>query len=275
MTEFVSIILPVHNGERFIRIAIESVTNQSYTNFELIIVNDCSNDNTKSIIESFCTQDKRIACIENKMRLGVARSLNAGIKQSKGSIIARIDADDIWFKSKLELQVNSFKLDADLMLVGTRKILIDEYGHDIQQTEEFKYYTDYEIKKNIHKANLFNHSSVAFRKDVVKLLGDYNVCYKNSEDYEYWLRMVSKVKVKILPVPLVKYRMHNSSVTSQKLKQQMYYSIRARVAYISAYGLRGFFTKLFLREVAFLVLPASIIKIIRSYKNRKTHYSNG
>ncbi|MFP4555381.1 MAG: glycosyltransferase family 2 protein [Bacteroidales bacterium] len=275
MNDFVSVILPVYNGDRYLKYAIESVLKQTYTAFELIIVNDNSSDNTQNIIDSFSRHDNRIICLRNFQQQGVAKSLNTGINCSKGSVIARIDADDLWEKRKLKIQMERFEQDPDLMLIGTRKILIDAKGDEMPQNHEFKCFSNKQIRKNIHVANLFNHSSVVYRKSVIKKFGHYNENYKNSEDYELWLRICYRVKSEIIPIPLVRYRMHSSSVTSLKLKQQMYYSIRARVAYIFNYGLRGFFTKLFLREVAFLILPYSIITLIRSYRNKKNSYSNG
>ena len=254
----VTTILPVYNGECYISQALTSVLGQTYTNQEILVINDGSTDSTKQILDDFCMRDNRIKVIDNPQKLKVVKSLNIGLKHAKGDLIARIDADDIWMPEKLELQVKMFNEDMDLHLLGTAKYIIDERGRLVNQNSYFPYFSDTDIKRNIHKANLFTHSSVMFRRSMVEKFGFYDEDFLNSEDYELWLRITNKVKVGILNKPLVKYRVHSKSVTSLRIQQQMYYAIKARFRYAKYYGIKGFFSKYFLKEVLQLFLPVQI-----------------
>jgi glycosyltransferase involved in cell wall biosynthesis len=259
--------MPVYNGECYITQALNSVLGQTYPNQEILVINDASTDLTRQILDAFCMQDNRIRVIDNPQRLRVVKSLNIGLKHARGDLIARIDADDIWMPQKLELQVKAFKEDMDLYLLGTAKDIIDESGRLISQKNYFPYYSDTDIKRNIHKANLFTHSSVMFRRSMIERFGFYDEDFLNSEDYEYWLKVTNKVKVGILNKPLVRYRLHSQSVTSLRIQQQMYYSIKARFRYAKHYSIRGFFSKYFLKEVLQLLLPIQIDQLATSIRS--------
>ncbi len=263
----VTTIMPVYNGECYISQALASVLGQTYTNQEILVINDASTDSTKLILDDFCMRDNRIKVIDNPQRLKVVKSLNIGLKHARGELIARIDADDIWMPQKVEQQVAAFKEDMDLQLLGTAKHIIDESGSLISQKNYFPYYSDTDIKRNIHKANLFTHSSVMFRRSMIDKFGFYDEDFLNSEDYEFWLRVTNKVKVGILNKPLVKYRMHSKSVTSLRIQQQMYYAIKARFRYAKYYGIKGFFSKYFLKEVLQLFIPIQIDQLASSIKS--------
>ncbi len=263
----VTTIMPVYNGECYISQALTSVLEQTYTNQEILVINDASTDSTRQILDNFCMRDSRIRVIENTLRLRVVKSLNIGLKHAEGDLIARIDADDIWMPEKLELQVKMFKEDMDLHLLGTAKYIIDDSGSLISQKNYFPYYSDKDIKQNIHKANLFTHSSVMFRRSMVEKFGFYDEDFLNSEDYEYWLRVTNKVKVGIINKSLVKYRLHSKSVTSLRIQEQMYYAIKARFRYAKYYGIKGFFSKYFLKEVLQLLLPIQIDQLASSIKS--------
>ena len=160
------------------------------------------------------------------------------------------------------------------MLLGTQKRLIDETGNEIIQRKMFHYYDYPDVKRNIHKANIFNHSSVVFRKKIIDEVGVYDERYKNSEDYELWLRICSTRKAMILPQTLVEYRLHSNSVSSKRLKEQLYYSIRARITYIPKYGFSGFFSWFFFREVAFLILPPFVVTLSRKVRASIDQFRN-
>ncbi|MFH2141155.1 MAG: glycosyltransferase [Bacteroidota bacterium] len=239
MNKFVSIIMPVFNGEKFIRFAIESVINQTYRDFEFIIINDASTDNTKSIIEEYIDSDNRIKIITNDENIKIVRSINIGLKHAKGEFIARIDSDDIWEKDKLEQQIKYLSQNPSLHLLGTSKIIIDENGN-IMKSNEKKIYNYKDIKKNILKYNLFCHSSVIFKKSLTDSIGYYNEVYKNSEDYEYWIRIITLYESEILPDILVRYRISPQMVSLKNRKQQNRYVIKAK---IEAFKLMGFSIK--------------------------------
>ncbi|GAO75682.1 glycosyltransferase family 2 protein [Meiothermus ruber] len=127
-SELVSIIMPVHNGEKFIREAVESVFSQSYTNWHLIIVNDMSTDKTRYILEEFTSSSfkNRIEIIENKENLGVALSRNRAISQASGDWIAFLDADDVWHPNKLREQLHLARLNSSLVVFSPYYVMNEE-----------------------------------------------------------------------------------------------------------------------------------------------------
>ncbi len=236
MKTLVSILLPVYNGERFLSEAILSVRNQTFKSWELLIINDGSTDSSAEIAMEFSNMDERVKVFE-KEHSGVAKSLNFGLNKAAGELIARIDSDDLWFPEKLEYQVDLLKGNPDLFLMGTSVIMIDETGLSLAVQKGFNNrlpFSSKGIRRNLLKNNLFCHSSVMFRRDLISNIGMYHEGFKNSEDYEYWIRAAKKVSCEISGRVLVKYRVWSNAVSFKKREQQIYYSFRAR--------LRGLFT---------------------------------
>ena len=128
----ISVIMPVYNGEKFLKEAIESILNQTFQNFELIIINDGSKDSSLDIIKKYENSDNRIKVI-NQENAGVSVSRNNGIKNSIGEYVAFIDCDDLWLPKKLETQLESFNKDEDLKICGTWGIIIDANNNDIRK----------------------------------------------------------------------------------------------------------------------------------------------
>lgn len=146
MNPLVSVIMPAYNGEKYIGDAIESVLNQSYDNFELIIVEDKSTDNTLEVIQKYI--DSRLFLYLNSQNRGIAYSTNLGIAKSKGKYIALLDDDDIALKRRLEWQVNFLEEHKDIDIVGGRSALIDSEGKFIRYDKELIYNSKY-IKANM------------------------------------------------------------------------------------------------------------------------------
>lgn len=189
-TPLVSIILPVYNGAERIERAIKSVIEQLYSDWELLVVDDGSGDNTGDIVKNILKNDSRIGYIRNNSNLGIQKTLNLGLSEAKGKYIARIDDDDVWIdKEKLTRQVRFLEENGDYVLVGTGAIVVNE-----NQTELFRYLPpmeDGEIRGKILSKNCFTHSSVMFDKDRAKALGGYSEReeVKHIEDYDLWLRL--------------------------------------------------------------------------------------
>ncbi|MFA6524251.1 MAG: glycosyltransferase [Candidatus Paceibacterota bacterium] len=185
-----SIILPVYNGADRIKEAIKSVSNQSYTDWELLVVDDGSTDNTEEIINNFLKNDSRIRYIKNKVNLGIQKSLNKGLREAKGKYIARIDDDDIWIdKDKLKKQLEFLESNKEYVLIGTGVVVVDK-----NKKELFRYLMlqeDQKIRNKILRKNCFAHSSVVFRKDTALKLGGYSEedDVRHIEDYDLWLKL--------------------------------------------------------------------------------------
>jgi glycosyltransferase involved in cell wall biosynthesis len=183
----VSIILPTFNGEKTIKTAMHSVLRQSFFNWELIIIDDGSTDNTRECIERYSVKDSRIILISHEKNKGLQESLNHGLSLARGTYIARIDDDDVWINTnKLQKQVDFLNNNKEYVLVGTGAIVVDEKGSEI--TRYLMPETDTQIRKKILRANTFIHSSVIYRTESVVSVGGYQI-EKMLEDYDLWLRL--------------------------------------------------------------------------------------
>jgi glycosyltransferase involved in cell wall biosynthesis len=225
MEGLVSVLMPVYNGEAFIRQSIECILNQTYSDFEFIIVNDGSTDKTLDIINSF--NDQRIILI-NQQNSGVAKALNKGLKHSSGKYIARLDADDLCTPDRLEIQLNFIKNNPEYIAIGSDVNYIDEEGNFI-----FRYYNpayEYEeIKKNILGCCPFVHSSVIFLKQPVIEIGGYPEKAHSFEDHLLWAKIIKHGKIYNMKNVLVSYRFNISSVTiDEKDRDKTFLSIKQK-----------------------------------------------
>src|SRR3989338_7949167 len=225
-TPLVSIIIPAYNGAKWIQKAILSVLAQSYTDFEFIIINDGSSDNTEEIITAFTKYDKRIRYIKNEHNLGVQKTRNIALDISLGEYIAEIDQDDEWIDpDKLLKQIKFLRKNKDYVLIGTGVVIVDEQGTEIARYLMPE--TDLEIRKKILRANCFIHSSVLYRTKSVKEIGGYAV-EKMSEDHDLWLRLGRIGRFTNLQEYSVKYLFSPKGYNSQdkflRLKQNLLFA---------------------------------------------------
>jgi len=205
----VTVLMPVYNSEKYIWAAIHSVINQTWNDFELLIVNDGSTDGTQEIIKSFV--DDRIVLI-NQENGGVAKALNTGLMHAKGDYIARFDADDICFPDRLEEQVNFLDKHEDYVVVGSDAEYILEDGDHLL---DFKClgHSNEEIRQRLYFYCPFIHSSVMYRKEAVREAGGYSIHAHSFEDYLLWIQLAKAGKLANLPMPLIKVRYNPTSVT--------------------------------------------------------------
>lgn len=222
----ISVIMAACNAEKYISEAIESILNQDFKDFELIIINDGSTDNTLRIIKSCIEKDKRIILIDNKENIYATKSMNRGIKIARGKYIAIQDADDISLKSRLEKEYNFLEKNKDIFLVSSGAIYIDENGKEIMTfTRQVK---TTEIKRILEKYNCIFHPSIMFRN--IGLL--YREKYYSAEDYDFHLGLISRgYSISILPCPLIKYRVHRNSVSYSKEAKMALFAEKAREFY--------------------------------------------
>jgi len=221
MNPKISVVMSVYNGEKHLRGSIESILNQTFTDFEFIIVNDGSTDASLEIIKSY--DDARIRTINNEKNIGLTKSLNKATKKARGEYIARQDADDISLPNRLELQLEFLEKHPDVALLGTGIYVIDEKGDKIE-----KRIMHPNPKKSLLKGNRFIHGSVMLRRSVIDELGAYNETLKYSQDYELWLRMSKKYDVRNVTAPLYKLRMHKGSILSKNIEEQQMYAVLAQ-----------------------------------------------
>jgi len=205
----ISIIMAVYNGEKYLELAIDSVLQQSFINYEFIIVDDCSTDTTADIISSY--RDSRIKYIKNKVNLGQTPSLNIGLFLARGEYISRIDADDIYLPRKLETQINFMEKNKSVVVCGTNGLKIDDKGKIIGNYKVPKKSKD--ICFNIFYCSPFIHVSVIMRKEIIIQLGGYDERFPYCADFALWSKLIKlKYKVINLPVALVKFRTFDGSL---------------------------------------------------------------
>ncbi|MES2762088.1 MAG: glycosyltransferase [Bacteroidota bacterium] len=212
MSPKVSVIMSVYNGAHFVRRSIESILAQSFSDFEFIIINDGSSDESEKIILEF--KDERIRYIDNKVNLGLIASLNKGLSLAKGEYIARMDDDDISLPSRFEKQVAYLDEHKTTAVLATRLVIINENGFEVDNWKEdlLARSTD-EIKQLLPKSNCIGHPTVMMRAECLRAF-NYSSKLKNSEDWGLWLNLLSKgFVIAKLDEVLLQYRVHNKSTT--------------------------------------------------------------
>lgn len=214
-----SVVMPVFNAELFIKEAIDSILNQTFVNFEFIIVNDGSTDNSLDIIKTY--HDERIILI-NQNNQGLSKSLNNGIAIAKGKYIARMDADDISLPTRFEKQLKFLNENKNCILLGSNIYIIDVKGNILDETNLLL--KNSELKKMLPNIN-FMHSSIIFLKSSFYLAGQYPLKIpKYFEDKILWNKMANYGEIANLEEKLVKYRLNPGSIFNlsnnqiQKLK---------------------------------------------------------
>lgn len=222
MIPAISIIFPAFNSSAFIKDAIESVLHQTFMDFELIIINDGSTDNTEAIVESF--SDNRIVYSKNETNKGLIFTLNKGIKMARGTYIARMDADDICFPDRLAIQKEWLDSHPKTAVVATLIEFIDENNNitgywklDKQTT------TSAAIRKVMPYENCLAHPSIMARKNILEAYL-YNSEQQHIEDYDLWLRLIADGHIiEKIPQVLLQYRVHSSSITVSKLRKTNFF----------------------------------------------------
>ncbi|MFN6039864.1 MAG: glycosyltransferase, partial [Bacteroidota bacterium] len=205
----VSVILPVFNAEKYLAESIKSILNQSFTNFELIIINDGSTDKSSEIIKSF--SDIRIVYIE-QLNMGLANTLNKGVSLAKGKYIARQDNDDISYPERFQKQFSYLENNAEIALIGTRARIVNEMGEPTGRNHLHPTNPNV-LKLDLLFDNPFVHSSIFVRKDILLKVGGYYSSSDFFEDYNLWSRISYHYKVANLPEILLDYREVNTGMS--------------------------------------------------------------
>jgi glycosyltransferase involved in cell wall biosynthesis len=215
-TPVISILMSVYNGEKYLRNAVNSILDQTITDFEFIIINDGSTDKSREILESY--HDDRIVLL-HQQNAGLTKSLSTGLSLARGEYVARIDADDLAKPSRLENQLQFLSKHPKVMLVGSNCYNIDENGSVLSLTD--LPVDEVHIKWNLLFYNCLRHSTVMFRRKEVTNLGGYNTTIPYAQDYDLWLRIAGKYSVANLKEPLVYLRVpREGTITYDKIDEQ-------------------------------------------------------
>lgn len=212
--KLISVIMSVFNNEKDVNDAVESILNQTYNNFEFLIMDDASEDDTLSILKNF--KDKRIKLFHNEQNIGLTKSLNVLISKSKGHFIARQDADDLSLKTRFEDQINvlqnkNVKACTTRAKIKNSKKIIPKWSFYIPQNIAIKY------------KNPFIHGTLMIDKETLEKIGKYDERFKYAQDFKLFTDLInSNVKIKTLNKSLYVLNMQNNISTNKKNEQQYY-----------------------------------------------------
>ena len=223
----VTVLMSVYNGEKYLPETIESILNQTFTNFEFLIIDDGSSDNSIKIIESY--DDPKIRLICNDENIGQTKTLNKGIKLAKGNFIARSDQDDISSSNRLSIQYNYLNNNPNVALLGSSVYFINNNGSLLYKKQVPTGHNH--IMESFCAGNPFMHSSVMFNRDVVMKLDGYSPRYIYSQDADLWLRIARIREIENLKSFLVSIRVHRDQVINNFTFNKLRYKEASKIYY--------------------------------------------
>ena len=230
----ISVLMSVYNSEKYLNYSIESILSQSFKDYEFIIIDDGSTDDSLKIIESYKQKDKRIIIIHNTKNIGTTKSLNKGLLIAKGKYIARMDADDWSYPDRLQKQYEFMQNNPDIGVSGGT---IDVCNESLLVQNIRRYpLTDKLIREIIFLYSPFAHSATIWKSELMKLVGGYNQNIPLSQDCELYFKIGKHAKFGNLNIKLIKLRMHKKSSSISKDFLQEKYAIYARIKAIFEYG---------------------------------------
>lgn len=212
----VTVLMSVHNDERLLPQAVESILAQTMGDFEFLIIDDGSTDGSGTALRRFC--DSRVRLLRNGSNLGLTRSLNIGLSEARGTYIARMDADDVAEPDRFARQVNFLRFNPNVGLLGTGRTLIDEHGDTISivPAESGRL----RVLWKMLLGNAFAHPTVMLRRGVLERHHlRYDERFQTAQDYELWVRLLQHTAGDNLPEPLVRYRLREGISRTRKPDQ--------------------------------------------------------
>lgn len=263
----VSLIMSVYNAAAYLEEAMDSILSQTFTDFEFIIFDDSSNDNTPAILKAYADKDARIRIVTNEVNMGLTKNLNRGIRLARGTYIARFDGDDVSLPTRFEKQVAFLDAHPHVGVISMWADVIDGSG---RVTRTIKYpTTDAELRRAMIHYNPFFHPGLMMRKDAAVEAGLYNPVWKQAQDYELYFRIAKKHELANIPEVLLKFRETSGSITAKKNRRQVAFALEAKkkairegqypkwnyiylwrsyVSWVIPVGIKRFFKRLFLNK---------------------------
>lgn len=260
----ISVIMSVYNGMPYVIESVKSILEQTYKNFEFIIINDASEDTTNSFLRSI--KDKRVRIITNRKNLGLARSLNIALKNARGKFIARMDADDISLSSRLESQINFMKKNPRIDLCGTFATLINDNN---SETGKLVYPTSPEdIKRKLVLFNPIIHPTFFAKRIFYGRLKGYDNSFDGAEDYELLIRGLKIFNYANLPRKLLMLRLSQNRRSQRNMHEMDLLDLKIKLKVIKEDGpslinLYAVVKKMF---ITYLIPPKLKIRIARLMK---------
>ena len=215
MSPPISVLLPAYNARRFIAAAVQSILDQTFTDFELIVIDDGSTDNTKKILQGFADKDPRVKLI-SRPNTGYVTALNEAIAMARGEFFARMDADDISLPTRFEKQVAYLRENPDVVLLGTHVAQMDGAGAVIGPMRDVAFGHERIDAALLRRGWPIVHPAVMMRADAVRKVGGYVVEFCPNEDHDLFLKLGEIGRLENLPEVLVHYRKHAASESTIK-----------------------------------------------------------
>ena len=212
----VSVVMPVYNGETYVAEAIESILEQTFADFELIIVDDGSQDRSADIIQRYAAGDDRIRCVMLEENTGEACARNRGLELARGEFVAGMDSDDVSRPERLEKQVDHLRANPAIGAVGTEALFVDENLNPGACTKAAENHA--RIAYDLQMGPCIVGASIMMRREIAEACGGYDVSMTRSPDIEMVARLIPRTRLANLPEPLYLYRQHEGQqpVTPQK-----------------------------------------------------------
>lgn len=253
----ISVIMPVYNTAKYLPLAIGSILNQTYSNFEFIIIDDGSSDNSWKIIKECALKDRRIKARQNLSNLGICRTLNYGLSLAQGKYIARMDGDDWSYPDRLFKQISFMKTHPKVVICGGN---IQVCRSDLKLLNHKTYpETDKKIRESLLRMNPFAHPAIMYKKETVLKAGGYNEKLFYVEDYDLYFRLGNLGKFANIGATLLKFRVRYDSFSYTHITRQAVLHLYVRLKAIAEYGYSWHFLDFlyFLLElIGIVVVPA-------------------
>lgn len=227
-THKISVLMPTYNAEKYVNEAIESILSQTFTDLELIIIDDCSTDKTWEIIQKYKEKDKRIIAIKNEKNLGIAGNRNKLKKLAKGIYVVWQDADDISMPDRLKHQYEFMEMNQAVGICGGWLDFFNDKGQSSVRKYKGK---DEDLRKNIFRFSPVAQPGAIIRKSVLDKMGDYDLNYPLAEDLDMSFRIGRKYKFANVQEVVIKYRENDNSATFTRLKTAELKTISIRLKY--------------------------------------------
>ena len=227
-TPRVSWLIPVYNAERYLRAALKSVREQTFTDFEAVIVDDGSVDGSAAIIDEICAEDSRFTYVRQR-NAGVTASLNAGLALCRGELVARMDADDLCEVNRLQLQVAFLNNHPRCIVAGSRTTVIDELGTIVRHSKTTAW-RQAGPRGFPPRTLSLTHPTVLARADAIRAQGGYRPQFPAAEDYDLWIRLSRVGEIVEMRERLLRYRVHAKSESAVKIFEQRLSSVKAEIA---------------------------------------------
>ena len=211
----ITVLLPAYNAERYIESAVQSILTQTFADFELIVIDDGSTDQTRAILEKLAARDARVHLI-SRANTGYVIALNEGLEKARGEYIARMDADDLCLPARFEKQLAYLRDNPDCVLVGTNVAQMDQEGAVIGPMPDIAFGHDAINHALLRRGWPIVHPSIMMRTAAVKKLGGYLTEFCPNEDHDLFLKLGEIGRLENLPEILVQYRKHDASESAKK-----------------------------------------------------------